>query len=45
MDLAERSSMRECAGEVELGGSDSLMQDNGSQVMKAAAGLDTKVCG
>lgn len=34
--------MRECAAEVELGDSDSLVQDGRSQVMKMAAGLDTK---
>lgn len=42
VDLAEWSSVRECAAEVELGDSDSLMQDSRSQVMKTAAGSDTK---
>lgn len=32
--------MRECAAEVELGDSDSLMQDSGSQVMKMAGGSE-----
>lgn len=33
--------MRERAAEVELGDSDSLMQDNGSQVVKTTSGSDT----
>lgn len=34
--------MRERAAEVELGDSDSLMQDNGSRVVKTTSGSDTK---